>query len=1219
MVGPRLPALVARPSSSSGLPRSWRQTCAALANGGWRIAGFSEELLGLACTLPTELAEVTRDIVLGESVRPTTSSRGRIRDLLPLPWATLDAEDFAGLKERAGSLQRATDALGWLCLMVIYLNYSASGYKKAQRCAYFGPATEAQAKALSRLSYSALSFIDRNPNVTDLKNWADEVKSIRISYQGEEVARAETMTAAQILPALPPENLAGSLQVIDFCSEHVRRLLLNPDELRLPADQCPHLGTPPRIRAEAEDWKEIGDALARFGICTYLDESSLWKAHSRPVLSGAFGVRKKNKMVQMPNGTEAPLLRLIMNFTPFNAVQEALTCDLAELPAAAQWSHISLLGHEQLVLSTLDRTCYFYVFALPPQWWPGMAFRSLDDSGRFLCSRVVGMGWVSAVSIMEHAHRNIARACCDILRRQPLEGDADDRKSFGDLAQEAKLEGLNTRNEVVRNRAFPMLNEEGFSQAWSIYIDNFDFLEILDRDSAEDLAGTESCEVRRMEELYALARTPGNPDDKLLRGATAKLLGVITDGKAGRRDLPNMYAADLIQLTLWLLGQDRPRKRHVQVVAGRWVRLMELQRPTMSTFSEMWTWIGQEDFRREMPAGVATELICACFCAPFCWGNLRHALNGTVTASDASESGGGVCFTTGLTQLGMRFARLASPTCLHPALEEFGIVELDVSNGSCRRSWEILGLPAACYAVAGASKDSIRAAQINWPQVTNIEGEPPEWEDEIRRWHRQFLRCRIVLLGVSLRIGWADKEDETQRERDDACLDRFWQMWNALRKEFGHGRVHFMIEAPIDGRPELRQRLDSALEVQSVVACARHCSSARRTRVWWLSWGPEDRFREWPRIIGPDRFLPIVSTPRDPASWMDEAAEPACPGGCTSLPTFVRPCPRRQAPKEEMRGRYVSEEAEARWACDSWRYPVWHYEVQHLVREEDGLLRVTTASEREFILGFAENHSAYIWPSARIKSAKKDFEEVRCTIIGSSWSTIVAGFLLGSLTVDLGYLICAPTIDEILDGRTAHLALPTGSISERSPIDRRLHRAEVAVPDLPLAGRGLSEEQVVVQKHIITSTLKGSDVRITTGEIMDPKTLPRQEAQQKLWNWRTCISYKWKKEGSHINILEALAALSALKWRSRTGTLESEKVLHLVDSQVVLSVLAKHRSSSRALHSVIKRYSAYELASGRFCVHAYLRSASNPADLPSRRLIKVRPVRKDRPLKGNDK
>lgn len=79
------------------------------------------------------------------------------------------------------------------------------------------------------------------------------------------------------------------------------------------------------------------------------------------------------------------------------------------------------------------------------------------------------------------------------------------------------------------------------------------------------------------------------------------------------------------------------------------------------------------------------------------------------------------------------------------------------------------------------------------------------------------------------------------------------------------------------------------------------------------------------------------------------------------------------------------------------------------------------------------------------------------------------------------------------------------------------------------------------------------------------------------------------------------AALTEARRRTRTAACIGITYLHLVDSLVTLGVLSKKRSSSHKLHCISRELCAIELASGNGPVFAYVRSARNPADAPSRK------------------
>ena len=90
-----------------------------------------------------------------------------------------------------------------------------------------------------------------------------------------------------------------------------------------------------------------------------------------------------------------------------------------------------------------------------------------------------------------------------------------------------------------------------------------------------------------------------------------------------------------------------------------------------------------------------------------------------------------------------------------------------------------------------------------------------------------------------------------------------------------------------------------------------------------------------------------------------------------------------------------------------------------------------------------------------------------------------------------------------------------------------------------------------------------------------------------------------------------------LKWRARSRAKLNKRFLHLVDSQVTLGAMTKHRSPAPALIRVASKAAAWQLAAGFRPIVAFCRSHSNPADKPSRVILSIHKprVRPAAPLK----
>ena len=81
-------------------------------------------------------------------------------------------------------------------------------------------------------------------------------------------------------------------------------------------------------------------------------------------LNGLFGVEKKNKTLE----SGQPVLRVIINAIPTNALQEMIEADIRTMPYFVQWSGISVEEEDRVVVwNEMDKTSAFCVFRLEPQ------------------------------------------------------------------------------------------------------------------------------------------------------------------------------------------------------------------------------------------------------------------------------------------------------------------------------------------------------------------------------------------------------------------------------------------------------------------------------------------------------------------------------------------------------------------------------------------------------------------------------------------------------------------------------------------------------------------------------------------------------------------------------------------------------------------------------------------------------------------------------------
>ena len=88
--------------------------------------------------------------------------------------------------------------------------------------------------------------------------------------------------------------------------------------------------------------------------------------------------------------------------------------------------------------------------------------------------------------------------------------------------------------------------------------------------------------------------------------------------------------------------------------------------------------------------------------------------------------------------------------------------------------------------------------------------------------------------------------------------------------------------------------------------------------------------------------------------------------------------------------------------------------------------------------------------------------------------------------------------------------------------------------------------------------------------------------------------------GAHINYNELYALVLAVRMRLRSGSLGRLTFMHMLDSQVVLAVASRARSSSRLLQPLLLAMCAGVIAADAYPLFGFFSSADNPSDIPSR-------------------
>ena len=193
-------------------------------------------------------------------------------------------------------------------------------------------AAQAQAQALAQLRKYIQGFLS-GPRVPQL-DWAGELASTSVDYNGEEVKTAQLVSWRQLEPALPPPGNAGCVSrgLAGRLGTGLHgRSYQNP---KWPDDL-------PQQQVWVEPKGLVRDlrcGAAERGIFTFLKEQDVFHFQGEPLLNGRFGVEKKNKSLD----SGEPVLRMIINAIPVNALQQTIEADIRTLPYF--WTMVSHFG-----------------------------------------------------------------------------------------------------------------------------------------------------------------------------------------------------------------------------------------------------------------------------------------------------------------------------------------------------------------------------------------------------------------------------------------------------------------------------------------------------------------------------------------------------------------------------------------------------------------------------------------------------------------------------------------------------------------------------------------------------------------------------------------------------------------------------------------------------------------------------------------------------------
>eukprot|EP00435_Cladocopium_sp_Y103_P016211 s3739_g4.t1 len=706
------------------------------------------------------------------------------------------------------------------------------------------------------------------------------------------------------------------------------------------------------------------------------------------------------------------------------------------------------------------------------------------------------MGFKNSVALAQHVHRFIVQKA---------------------LAEQV---GQGAEAELRKDKPFPVSNP-----MHRIYLDNFDQLCKVSAEDAKAIQGQVSPLVQALRDQYQALGVPRHPKKAVSCRTIAEVQGAIVDGHLGMAYPKVEKVLKYAHLSRLLLEAGEATQKQMQIVGGGLVYISMFRRPLLGCLNHVWQFIlqceGYPPFVKfPLPDPVKQELVRFLGLLPLAYMDFRTSISPQLTASDASQSGGGVTVSTGLTPAGA-VARhcsvrgdLVDPVDI-PSVLTIGLFD---GIGALRVAADALGWNVVGHISVEKYAPGQRVVESRFPNSILVPGVEDVDYTMVREWAQQFSQVSVVMLGAGPPCqgvsGLNAARKGALKDARSSLFSHVARIRDLLKRAFPWAQVRSLMESVASMDKADQDVMTASFGVEPWHIDAHGVSLAHRPRLYWIEWellaAPGVQFGETP--LGQASVQ--LEAQIDPQDFLEPGWKQQSD---TRLPTFTTSRP-RASPGYKPAGLQNCTEAEQKmWKEDEYRFPPYQYQGKYLLRNRQGKTRLVNVQEREVIMGFPKDYTSNCMP-------KKDqgttaCTDVRLSLIGNSWNVTVVAWLMSQLGSLLGLnppMSVGDVVKRTSPGCTADLQTYLGRPSMRT--SRR--------------GGGTSGQMELVKKLMTLVSIKGEDILVQSST-EDQVRYHRLRASipAKLWRWKAVASWRWTGEGEHINSLEMRAVLTALRWR----------------------------------------------------------------------------------------
>ena len=382
-----------------------------------------------------------------------------------------------------------------------------------------------------------------------------------------------------------------------------------------------------------------------------------------------------------------------------------------------------------------DVKCFYYLFRVPPNWYPYMGFAKEIPAGLVpehlrgkpchLVSRVLPMGWNNSVGLAQRIHRNVVQW------------------SMGFTNHGAE-------QELRRDRTAP-----SSSRMRRVYLDNWDEIRRVDKDLVAEVEGVPSLHQMALRQQYECLEVPRHPKKAVESSLQAEIQGAILDGDAGVAYAKPSKILKYMGLAWELVQRGRSTLKELQVVTGGLVYISMFRRPLLSALNHVWEHMEliKHDppvVKRLLPREVQRELVRFLCLVPLAQMDFRLPMVKQVTASDASTTGGGISATLGVTSYGLQaVGALIRGEKPEPG-DRVQILTIGLFDGiaSLRVAADILELPLVGHVSVECNPAAKRVVESLFPGCKHLGKVQDVTAEEVAAWACEYTGVSLILLGA---------------------------------------------------------------------------------------------------------------------------------------------------------------------------------------------------------------------------------------------------------------------------------------------------------------------------------------------------------------------------------------------------------------------------------------------------------------------------------------